>query len=358
MGDVPPQLKMLTLDGSQGEGGGQILRTALALSAVTGQPFEMVKIRARRPVPGLRPQHLAAVRATTLVTSARVGGVFEGSPDLRFEPGPISAGDYRFEIATAGASTLVLQTVLVPLATASAPSRVAVTGGTHVKAAPSFEFLARNWGGTVARMGLEARFELVRAGFYPPGGGEVRAEVSPWTRPAGLRLEDRGALVALRGVSGAGKLEGVAQRQADAARERLWEARRLESSWEVVDVPAASRGSYLLAEAIFERSRAAFGLLGEKGLRAEALGDRAARAVLGFLDGEAAVDPHLADQLAVPLAVGGLGGRVATSVVTPHLVTVADVVARFGFGARTWGRVGGPGGLEVDPIMRPMPAAG
>jgi RNA 3'-terminal phosphate cyclase (ATP) len=339
----------LTLDGSHGEGGGQILRTALALSAVTGQPFEIVKIRARRPVPGLRPQHLAAVHAAMLVTGAKVGGVFEGSPDLRFEPGPVSAGDYRFEISTAGAATLVLQTVLVPLATAGEPSRVAVTGGTHVKSAPSFEYLARNWGGTVARMGLEARFELVRAGFYPPGGGEVRAEVMPWrTRPAGLALQSRGALVALGGVSGAGKLEGVAQRQADAARARLWEARRLESSWEVANVPAASRGSYILAEAIFEGSRAAFGFLGEKGIRAEALGDRAARSLLQFIDGDAAVDPHLADQLAVPLAVGGGGGRVATSRVTEHLVTVAEILSRFGIGARTWGRVGGPGGLEVD----------
>jgi RNA 3'-terminal phosphate cyclase (ATP) len=340
---------VLTLDGSHGEGGGQILRTALALSAVTGQPFEIVKIRARRPIPGLRPQHLAAVRAATLVTGAKVGGAFEGSPDLRFEPGPISAGDYRFEISTAGATTLVLQTVLVPLATAGERSRVAVTGGTHVTAAPSFEYLARHWAATVARMGLETRFELVRAGFYPPGGGEVRAEVMPWKRPAGLTLENRGALLELRGVSGAGKLPGVAQRQADAARARLWEARRIESPWEAVDVPAASRGSYLLAEAVFEGSRAAFGFLGEKGVRAEALGDRAARALLQFVDGEAAVDPHLADQLAVPLAVGGGGGRVSTSRVTAHLVTVADVLTRFGIGARTWGRVGGPGGIEVDP---------
>ena len=183
---------LLTLDGSTGEGGGQILRTALALSAVTGQPFEIVKIRARRPVPGLRPQHLAAVRAAALVSGAKVGGGFEGSPDLRFEPGPIGAGDYRFEIATAGAASLVLQTVLPALATAAGPSRVEVTGGTHVNASPSFEFLSRHWGATVARMGLDVGFELVRAGFYPPGGGEVHARVAPWTRPAGLVLEARG----------------------------------------------------------------------------------------------------------------------------------------------------------------------
>jgi len=339
---------VLTIDGSRGEGGGQVLRTALALSTVTGQPFQIVKIRARRSVPGLRPQHLAAVRAATLVADAGTGGAFEGSPDLRFEPKSIAAGDYRFEIATAGAATLVLQTVLAPLATAGEGSRVEVTGGTHVKAAPSFEFLARNWAGTVARMGLQAGLRLTRAGFYPPGGGEVRASVSPWTRPAGLSLETRGALLEIRGVSGAGKVRGdVAQRQADATRDRLWEARRLESSWEVADVPAASPGTFLYVEALFEQSRAAFGFLGEKGLRAEALGDRAARMLLKFLEGDAATDPHLADQLAVPLAIGGGGGRISTSEVTPHLVTVAEVVSLFGIPARTWGRVGGPGGIEV-----------
>ena len=339
---------MLTLDGSAGEGGGQILRTALALSIVTGKPFEIVKIRARRPVPGLRPQHLAAVRAATLVSGAKVGGAFEGSPDLRFEPGAIASGDYRFEITTAGAASLVLQTVLPALATAADSSRVEVTGGTHVNASPSFEFLSRNWAGTVKRMGLDAGFDLVRAGFYPPGGGEIRARVAPWARPAGLTLETRGPLVEIRGLSGTGKIKGdVGQRQADAVRERLWEARRLESSWEVTEAPAASPGSFLYVEAIFEQSRAGFGFLGERGLRAEVLGDRAARTVLQFLDGEACVDPHLADQLAVPLAIGGGGGRVTTNRVTPHLVTVAEVVSLFGIAANTWGRVGGPGGLEV-----------
>lgn len=299
-------------------------------------------------MPGLRPQHLAAVRAAMLVSDAKVGGAFEGSPDLRFEPGPISAGDYRFEITTAGAATLVLQTVLPALATAAGPSRVAVTGGTHVNASPSFDYLARHWAAAVGGMGLPIGLRLARAGFYPPGGGEVEARVAPWPRPAGLVLEERGSLVQVRGISGTGKVRGdVARRQADATHDRLWEARRMESSWEVVEVPSASPGSFLLVEALFEKTRAAFGFLGTKGVRAEVLGDRAARALLQFLDGEGAVDPHLADQLAVPLAVGGGGGRVTTNQVTQHLVTVAEVVSRFGIAATTWGRIGGPGGLEV-----------
>lgn len=343
--------RLISLDGSQGEGGGQIVRTALALSAVTGQGFEITRIRAGRAVPGLRPQHLAAVRAATLCCGARVGGAFDGSPDLRFEPGPVAAGDFRFEIATAGAATLLLQTVLLPLATGAQSSRVEVTGGTHVPMSPSFDYLARHWRAAVERLGVGMSVSLTRAGFYPPGGGEARAEVEPWSRPASLTIETRGALVAVRGTSGASRLKGdVARRQADAAQAVLWERRRLEAAWEVADVPAASPGSFLLLEAVFEEGRAAFGLLGQRGVRAEQVGDRAARTLLKFLDGEGAVDPHLADQLGVPLALSGGGGRVTTSEVTGHLETVAGVIARFGIPASTWGRRGGPGGLEVGRV--------
>ena len=289
------------------------------------------------------------MRAASLVCDAKVGGAYDGSPDLRFEPGPLASGDFRFEIATAGAATLVLQTILAPLATTAATSRVEVTGGTHVPRSPSYDYLARHWAAAVARMGLSPRFQLVRAGFYPPGGGEMRAEVPPWPRPAGLVMDRRGALVAVRGTSGAGRVKGdVARRQAEAARTRLWEARRLESDWDVLEVPSASPGSFLLLEVVFEESRAAFSYLGERGLRAEVLGDRAARALLAFLDGEGAVDAHLADQLAVPFAVGGGGGRVTTSAVTTHLETVASVLDAFGFHARVDGRLGGPGTFEVD----------
>jgi RNA 3'-terminal phosphate cyclase (ATP) len=343
--------RLISLDGSRGEGGGQIVRTALALSAVTGQGFEITRIRAGRAVPGLRPQHLAAVRAATMVCGARVGGAFDGSPDIRFEPGPVAAGDFRFEIATAGAATLVLQTVLLPLATAAQASRVEVTGGTHVPMSPSFDYLARHWSAVVERLGVRFSLTLAKAGFYPPGGGEARAEVQPWPRPASLTLEKRGALLALRGLSGASRLKGdVARRQRDAAQAVLWERRRLEPEWEVVDVPASSPGSFLLLEAVFEEGRAAFGLLGQRGVRAEQVGDRAARTLLKFLDAEGAVDPHLADQLGVPLALSGGGGRVTTSEVTSHLETVAGVIAQFGIPATTWGRRGGPGGLEVGRV--------
>ncbi len=343
-------MQLLALDGAEGEGGGQVLRTALALAAATGQGFRVERIRAKRLRPGLRPQHLAAVRAAGLACGAEVHGAFDGSPDLRFVPGPAAAGDFHFDIGTAGAATLVLQTVLPILATASESSRVEVVGGTHVPRSPSFHFLARHWCEVTGRLGLAPTLELAAAGFHPRGGGCIRARVGPWAgRPAALDLERRGALVAVRGVAGAARVRGrVAERAAEAARLRLWEARRLETEWQVLELESASPGAFVQLEAVFESGRAAFSLLGERGVRAEALGERAARRVLRFLeDEEAVVDPWLADQLAVPLALAGGGGRVVTSEVTSHLETVASVLRTFGVPARTWGRHGGPGGLEV-----------
>jgi RNA 3'-terminal phosphate cyclase (ATP) len=342
--------RLIPIDGAVGEGGGQILRTALALAAATGQGFEMTRVRAGRPRPGLRPQHVACVRAAAMACSAKVGGAFDGSPDLRFEPGPIAAGTFRFEIGTAGAAALLLQTVIPPLATASGPSRIEATGGTHVPASPSFDYLARHWAGAVEGLGLRMDLAMVRAGFHPRGGGEIHAEVAPWARPAKLLMEERGPLVTLRGVSGAARLKGdVAKRQRDAAQALLWETRRLEASWQVDDsLPSASPGSFLLLEALFEGSRAAFGTLGERGVRAELIGDRAARRLLKFLDADGAVDAHLADQMAVPLALAGGGGRVTTSEVTRHLETVAEVLRLFGLRARSFGQRGAPGGLEVE----------
>ena len=261
----------------------------------------------------------------------------------------MTPGEFDFEIGTAGAATLVLQTVLPILATAEEASRIAVSGGTHVPRSPSYHFLVRNWSPIVDRLGLRARVALDSAGFLPRGEGRLSAEVSPWTRPTTLDLSERGALLAIRGVSAAARLKGdVAQRQAEAARALFWERKRLESEWDVADLPASSPGSFLPVEAVFENGRAAFGFLGERGVPAEILAERAGRRLLRFIEEETGcVDPWLADQLAVPLALARGGGRVTTPEVTSHLETVATVLRRFGVEAATWGRPGGPGGLEV-----------
>lgn len=342
-------MELIPLDGAAGEGGGQVLRAALALSAASGQAFRIDRIRARRARPGLRPQHLAAVRAAGMACAAEIHGAFDGSPDLRFLPGQPAAGDFHFDIGSAGATTLVLETLVPILGTASAASRVELIGGTHVPHSPSFEFVARHWSALVERLGLRAPLTLERVGFHPRGGGVVRGEILPWPRPATLDLTRRGALVALRGVAGQARLRGdVARRAADAARALAWEQRRLEMEWEVAEHAATSPGAFVQVEAVFENGRAAFALLAERGLRPEVLGERAMRRLLRFLgEEEAAVDPQLADQLAVPLALGGGGGRISTSEVTTHLETVAGVLRAFGFDARTYGRRGGPGGFEV-----------
>jgi RNA 3'-terminal phosphate cyclase (ATP) len=284
-----------------------------------------------------------------MACGAEIHGAFDGSPDLRFLPGRPAAGEFHFDIGSAGAALLVLETIIPILATAGAASRVEVIGGTHVPRSPSFHFVARHWSEVVGRLGLRAPLALGCAGFYPRGGGVVRAEVHPWTRPASLDLSRRGALLAIRGVAGQARLRGdVARRAAEAARALVWEQRRIETEWEIAELTATSPGAFVQVEAVFENGRAAFGLLAERGLRAEVLGERAMRKLLRFLgDEEAAVDPWLADQLAVPLALAGGGGRLVTSEVTTHLQTAVSVLRAFGFAGESFGRRGGPGGLEV-----------
>ncbi len=342
-------MELVEIDGCQGEGGGQILRTALTLAAVSGRGFRLERIRARRLRPGLRPQHLAAVRAATLACGAEVHGAFDGSPDLRFVPGAPAAGDFSFDIGTAGSAVLVLQSVLPILASAGSASRIGILGGTHVPRSPSFHFLARNWRPVVESLGLSIRPTLARVGFAPKGEGRIDCQVTPWRRPGSLDLGRRGPLLEVRGVAGASHLRGgVARRAAEAARKLLWEARRIESDWEILELNAASPGSFVQVEAVFEPGRAAFAALGERGQRPELTAERVTRRLLRFIEDEAAVvDPCLADQLVVPLAAARGGGRLATSEVTSHLETVAGVLRLFDVPAATWGRRGGPGGLEV-----------
>jgi RNA 3'-terminal phosphate cyclase (ATP) len=339
---------LVAVDGAR-ENEGIALRTALALSIGTGRGFEMSRIGERRTQPGLRPEHVSAVRAAALLCAAKVGGVFDRSPDLRFEPGPVEHGQFRFDLQGADPATLLLQALAVPLATAAAESRIEVTGGTHVADGPTAHYLMRQWVPALERLGLAVAVELRQAGFAPPGGGEVSAKVRPWTRPApALRLDARGAFVALRGVSlGARSKAEDAQRVAEAMRAQLWESRRLEAEWEVGTLAAPSPGSMLLVEIEFERSKAVFVALGERRRAPDVTGQAMARRVIQFLDGEAAVDPHLPDQLAVPIALGRGGGVVHTSELRAGLDRVVEVVNAFGCPARIEGRIGGPGLLEI-----------
>ncbi len=331
-------------------GAGHALRAALSLSAATGQGFQMHKVRASDPRPGLRPEQTAAVRAAALCCDAQVSGVFDGSPELRFEPRAAVMGEYHFELPGPACAPQVAQMALPILAGAPGASTLTVVGGTHVPGAPVHEHVAYAWLGTLADAGLRATCAIERVGFHPEGGGRVRARVEGWQREARLDLTRRGALLGLRGVSLGTRLKGeVARRQRAGCDAHLWEQRRLEVAWDPGSVPVASPGAALFVEARFEHTRAGFTLLGRRGLSPEALGERLARALLRFLDddSQAGVDAQLADQLAVPLALLRGGGALTTPQVTPALVRQAELLRAFGVGARAWGRLGGPGGLEV-----------
>ena len=313
------RVRLIAIDGSRGEGGGQILRTALALSAVTGQGFEITRIRARRAAPGpaaAAPGRRARRRAGRAARAWAAPST--DRPTCASSPARSAPATSGSRSRTAGRRRLVLQTVLPPLATAGGaePRR---GDGRHPRAGQPVVPLpgADHWAAVVARLGFAPRFELVRAGFYPPGGGEVQAEVDPlarapsrscWRSAGALRRDPR----ALR--RGARSRATCAQRQREAARERPVGGAAPGVAWEVVDAPRGLARVVPAAGGGVRDGRAAFGFLGERGLRAGGRWATAPRArCCKFLDGEGAVDPHLADQLAVPLALAGGGGRVATT---------------------------------------------
>jgi len=336
------------IDGSHGEGGGQILRSALALSAILGRPVEVTKVRAGRRNPGLQPQHLASVHALARITGAEVRGAELGSTALHFTPGPISGGSYRFEITTAGAASLVFQTVIAPLAFANTPSFLTFTGGTHVPWSPSAPYVSEILLPTVARMGVVATWRVRRAGFYPKGGGEVEAVVQPLVSLDPLDLSDRGPLVRLRGESAVAKLpKRIAERQAEQARRRLAGAGHA-LDIEIAELDAISPGDSLFLWAEFERSRAGFGALGERGKPAEQVADEAADALLGFLARDAAIDPHLADQLVLFMGLANGRSVLTTAEVSRHLLTSFWTIQQFlPLQMSLEGGLGEPGRLSI-----------
>lgn len=315
---------MIELDGSQGEGGGQILRSALTLAMITGTPFRIECIRAGRAKPGLLRQHLTAVEAAAAISGAHVEGAVPGSQTLVFAPRMLRGGDYRFAIGTAGSCTLVLQTVLPALWHADAPSTLAVSGGTHNPAAPPADFLIRAWLPLMRRMGASAELELTRHGFYPAGGGEVRARVVP-SRLAPLALVERGTLRAIRAEAIVAAVPGaVARRELDVIAHAFSGA-----DTRIRELPQREGpGNALLLELVHDDVTELFTGFGERGVPAETVARRVVRMARGYLASGTAVGEHLADQLALPLALAG-GGRYTTCAHSGHLATNLAVIERF-----------------------------
>jgi RNA 3'-terminal phosphate cyclase (ATP) len=319
-------LTVLYIDGSEGEGGGQILRSSLALSMLTGTPVRIRNIRARRARPGLMRQHLTAVQAAACVSGARIEGDEAGSREISFEPGEVRPGEYRFDIGTAGSATLILQTVLPALLHAAGPSALILEGGTHNPQAPPFDFLDRAFLPLLRRMGARVEAVLERPGFYPAGGGRLRVAVSPSGNLKGLELLDRGEILDQRATAILSALpRHIAERELrHVERETGWDP----SAFEVREVRSPGPGNVLLLEIETEAVTEVFTGFGEKGVRAEQVAERALGEMRRWLDAGVPVGEHLADQLLLPLALAGSGSFV-TLPLSLHATTQTDLIPRF-----------------------------
>ena len=316
---------MLRIDGKLGEGGGQVLRTALGLSLVTGTPFAIDAIRGNRKKPGLQRQHLTAVLAAARIGSARVAGAELGSLAITFEPQTCSAGDYEFAIGTAGSTTLVLQTILPALWAADGPSTVRLSGGTHNPMAPPFDFLQRTFAPVVHRMGAPLELQLERHGFFPAGGGHLRARTAPaaWT-PIELLDPPKPCEVSAQ-ILVANLHPRVANREHDELR-RLLGLRP--DQVDVVEVDSAGPGNAIVCRVPLGVVDEIVTQFGERGVLAEHVAARAARDTKALLEAGVPVGEHLADQLLIPLALAG-GGAFRTVAPTLHARTNAQIIEMF-----------------------------
>lgn len=331
---------MIKIDGSYGEGGGQILRTALSLSAILNKPFEIYNIRKGRKKPGLLAQHLTGVNAARLITEAKVTGDKFGSLSLTFEPKAIKGGEYEFNVAeersSAGSVTLVAQTVLPILFFADKDSIVTFKGGTHVPFSPPFDYLKEILLPTIANLGYEAEAFLKAFGFYPVGGGEAVLKIKPRVSSikTEINLQNRGGLKELKIVSRAANLPlSIAERQKSRLVEQLKTLLKDHSSLPISDsceaVKASYPGTYLFLKADFENITAGFSALGAKGKPAEKVADELFEEFSDYFKQNEVADPHLADQILVFLSVSKKPFTFTTTKITNHLLTNIWVINQF-----------------------------
>jgi RNA 3'-terminal phosphate cyclase (ATP) len=361
----------VTIDGSHGEGGGQILRTALTLSAITGRPLTIARLRAGRPKPGLAAQHLTAVLSAAELCRAEVSGAALGSETLSFRPTvPPRAGDYLFDVAaareggSAGAATLVLQTVALVALFASGASRFCIRGGTHVPWSPPYDYIARVWRPFLVRMGIALEVELAQFGFLPVGQGEITARVSGLGSQASAHLKPveiiaRGPLRSVSGRAIAANLPShIAQRMAARAT-ALLSTSAPAISIRAEDVSAASPGAGVFLTAEYDRVASGFNAFGARGKSSETVAAEAAGALLSHLTSGAALDRHLADQALLPLALGCAPSTFTCEGVTRHLETNAWLIGQFGLAdVLIERRAGGPALVSVRPKVAAAAAQG
>jgi RNA 3'-terminal phosphate cyclase (ATP) len=318
---------MLVIDGSRGEGGGQVLRTSLSLSLITGQPFRIEKIRAGRQKPGLMRQHLMAVHAAAEIGGAQVTGSSLGSRELTFIPGAVRTGRYHFAIGTAGSCTLVLQTVLPALLTLKDSSELLLEGGTHNTGAPPFDFIERAFLPLLRRMGAKVLASLERPGFYPAGGGRLKVQVEPATKLSRLDLPQRGALLDRQARALLARLpRHIGERELRVVQEQFgWE----ENALQIEEITSsAGPGNILILAVTSEALTEIFTGFGQRGVPAEQVALGAVREAQEYLAAGVPVGRHLADQLLLPMALAG-GGSFGSLSPTLHATTNMEVIQRF-----------------------------
>jgi RNA 3'-terminal phosphate cyclase (ATP) len=317
---------MITIDGSYGEGGGQILRSSLALSLVTGRPFRIDNIRAGRKKPGLMRQHLTAVNAAAQIGSAAVEGNAIGSKRFSFHPQTIKAGDYCFAVGTAGSCTLVLQTILPALIVADGTSKVILEGGTHNPFAPPFDFLKQSFLGVLNRMGPQVQVDLQKPGFYPAGGGRFKVAVQPAALKP-LDLVERGAIQHTSARAMVANLPAeIARRELNVVRKKLgWDQNCLQT----VEVNESNGPGNILSIAVeSEQITEVFTGFGERGVSAENVAKKAVLQVQAYLEADVPVGRYLADQLLILMALAGRG-RFRTTTPSRHTITNKDIIRKF-----------------------------
>ena len=318
---------MISIDGSEGEGGGQMVRNACALSLVTGEPFRISNIRTKRSKSGLMRQHVTAVEAACAISSAECSGLAVGSTELTFRPGKARAGAYHFAVGTAGSTGLVLQTVLMPLLLADGPSRLILDGGTHNMLAPPFDFIERCFLPVISRMGPRVSARLVRHGFYPRGGGRIEVDIAP-TPLVPIACTTRGAPTEVQAQAlSSGLSPEIAERMLARARKDLpaW----ADDRFALRAVPEdQGPGIILMLEARYAHATEIVSGFGQIGVPAERLAKTSAARMRGYLESNAFAGPYLADQLVLPFAVAG-GGAFTTVKPSQHLLTAVDIAQRF-----------------------------
>jgi RNA 3'-terminal phosphate cyclase (ATP) len=321
----------LALDASHGEGGGQVLRTALALAVVLDRPVTLERIRLRRPRPGLQAQHLTVVRALASISAAQVEGDRLDSTALSFTPRRLGHGEWRFDVGavrgSAGSVPLLFQALLLALVQAGAASRLTLIGGTHVPWSPTAHYLSEVFLPALASLGVQATVRLRRPGWYPAGGGELEAAITPAARIAPLTAMVPPSPLEISGCSLVSRLpRSIAERQRRQAETRLAAAGLTAAITVEEDIHALGPGTMLFLRA---HGRAGFSALGRRGVPAERVADEAVDALLGWQRSGAAVDVHLADQLVPFLALADGPSSFTCPALSGHLRTVAWVVQQF-----------------------------